>query len=441
VIGSRTRRSTGSRGRTGGGGGWSGAAGQGRLVGGGWLAAAYSDGVPRRLVPVDLGALPVPAALDRLTAALDGSGDALLPLPPDPAGRSALLPLRPGEPLGAGEDDDGDPTALVLATSGSTGAPKGALLHASALRSSAAATHRRLGGPATWLLALGPHHVAGVQVLVRSVVAGTEPDVLDLTEGFRADAFAAATDRLAERAADRRCTALVPTQLGRLLDAGGAGLRALASYDAVLVGGAATPPALLTRARDAGVRVVTTYGMSETCGGCVYDDRPLDDVRVRVVDGVVRLGGPVVARGYRGRPSSGAFLAEDGSRWFVTSDAGDWDGDRLRVLGRADDVLVTGGLKLAPQAVEAVLAEDPDVRECLVVGVPDAEWGQRVVAVVVPRDGASPPALDRLRRLVVAALGAHAAPRALVEVPELPLRGPGKPDRRAAREIAVRAAP
>jgi O-succinylbenzoic acid--CoA ligase len=172
----------------------------------------------------------------------------------------------------------------------------------------------------------------------------------------------------------------------------------------------------------------------------VYDGRPLDGVRVRVVDGVVLLGGPVVARGYRGRPHSAAFVGDDGTRWFRTSDLGDWDGERLRVHGRSDDVLVTGGLKVAPQAVEAVLVEDPDVRECLVVGVPDVEWGERVVAVVVLRDGAAPVPLDRLRRRVGAALGPHAAPRAVIEVARLPLRGPGKPDRRAAREIAVRSA-
>jgi O-succinylbenzoic acid--CoA ligase len=227
--------------------------------------------------------------------------------------------------------------------------------------------------------------------------------------------------------------------LVRLLDAGGAALDALRSYDAVLVGGAATPPSLLQQARAAGARIVTTYGMSETCGGCVYDDRPLDGVRVRVVDGVVDLGGPVVARGYRGRPAGGAFGSDAGTRWFRTNDLGAWDGDRLRVLGRADDVLVTGGLKVAPQAVEAVLTEAPEVRECLVVGVPDVEWGQRLVAVVVPSTAGTPVALPALRRRVDAALGAHAAPRAVVEVADLPRRGPGKPDRRAARDLAVRA--
>ena len=402
-------------------------------------ATSYSGGVPpRRLVPVDLAALPVGAALERLSAALDGSGDALLPVPSDQASLRALQPLRPGDALADAEDDPADPTSLVLATSGSTGVPKGALLPASALRHSARATHRRLGGPATWLLALAPHHVAGVQVLVRSVLAGTRPERLDLRAGFSPDGFAAATDRLADRAPGRRYTALVPTQLVRLLDAGGAGLRALRSYDDVLVGGAATPPALLERARAAGAKVVTTYGMSETCGGCVYDDVPLDDVRVQVLDGLVSLGGPVVARGYRGRPTSEEFGSADGTRWFRTSDLGRWDGVRLRVLGRADDVLVTGGLKVAPQEVEAVLTGVPGVRECLVVGVPDVEWGQRVVAVVVPRD-AVPVQLDVVRRSVTAALGPHAAPGAVVEVAALPLRGPGKPDRRAARDLAVAA--
>jgi O-succinylbenzoic acid--CoA ligase len=391
------------------------------------------------LEPVDLAALPVGTALDRLTAALDGTGDALLPVSDDPVTRSAHVTMAPGEPLGQAEDDPADPTALVLATSGSTGAPKGALLPASALRHSATATAERLGGPGTWLLALAPHHIAGVQVLVRSLLAGTRPEVLDLAQSFTAEVFVDATARLSARAAGRRYTALVPTQLVRLLDAGGPAVDALASFDAVLVGGAATAPSLLERARTSGARVVTTYGMSETCGGCVYDDRPLAGVRVRVVDGAVELGGPVVARGYRGQPGAEAFTSDGGTRCFRTNDLGAWDGSRLRVLGRADDVLVTGGLKVAPQAVEALLAEAPEVRECLVVGVPDAEWGQRLVAVVVPAAAGTPVALPQLRRRVDAVLGSHAAPRAVVEVSDLPRRGPGKPDRRAAYEIAVRA--
>ena len=389
--------------------------------------------MPRLLRPVALGELAVGQALDLVRAALDGSGDALLPLPPDAPGRAALAVLRPGTALAPSEDDEADPTALVLATSGSTGPPKGALLPASALLASARATLDRLGGPGTWLLALAPHHVAGVQVLVRSIVADTEPGVLDLSNGFSANAFVDATDRL--RPPGRRYTALVPTQLMRLLDAGPDAVAALASYDGVLVGAAATPAPLLARAHEAGVRVVTTYGMSETCGGCVYDGLALDGMRVDLDDtGRVLLGGTVVARGYRSRPHPPEFTERDGCRWFRTDDLGLIESDgRLRVTGRADDVIVTGGLKVSPYAVEAVIAALPGVREVVVVGVPDDEWGQVVVAVMVADETI---VLQRVREVVHQALGSAAAPRKLVLVDQLPLRGPGKPDRRGAADLA-----
>jgi len=389
--------------------------------------------VPRLLRPVDLGELAVGQVLELVSAALDASGDALLPLPPDAPGRAALGVLRPGTALAPSEDDEADPTALVLATSGSTGPPKGALLPASAVLASARATLDRLGGPGTWLLALAPHHVAGVQVLVRSIVAGTVPGVLDLSNGFSANGFVSATTVL--QAADRRYTALVPTQLVRLLDAGPDAVAALTSYDGVLVGAAVTPAPLLARAHEAGVRVVTTYGMSETCGGCVYDGLALDGVRVDLDDaGRVLLGGAVVARGYRSRPHSPEFTERDGCRWFRTDDLGELVDGRLRVTGRADDVIVTGGLKVSPYAVEAVIAALPGVREVVVVGVPDAEWGQLVVAVVVAADVTI--VLQQVRDAVSQSLGSAAAPRKLVLVDELPLRGPGKPDRRRAADLA-----
>ena len=389
--------------------------------------------MPRLLRPVALGELAVGQALDLVRAALDGSGDALLPLPPDAPGRTALAVLRPGTALSPGEDDEADPTALVLATSGSTGPPKGALLPASALLASARATLDRLGGPGTWLLALAPHHVAGVQVLVRSIVAGIEPGVLDLSNGFSPNGFVAASTAL--QAADRRYTALVPTQLVRLLDAGPDAVAALASYDGVLVGAAATPAPLLARAHAAGVCVVTTYGMSETCGGCVYDGLALDGVRVDLDDtGRVLLGGAVVARGYRSRPHSPELTERDGCRWFRTDDLGFTDSDgRLQVTGRADDVIVTGGLKVSPYAVEAVIAALPGVREVVVVGVPDDEWGQLVVAVMVADKTV---VLQQVRDAVSQSLGSAAAPRKLVLVDQLPLRGPGKPDRRRAADLA-----
>lgn len=377
-------------------------------------------------------AATVPALTEALAAALDGSGPAVLPQEGPASGAPA--------PGGAGTPVP-EAVALLVRTSGSTGTPREVMLTAAALRASADATHRRLAGPGRWLLPLPPAHVAGLQVLVRSLVAGTTPAVL--AGPFRADAFAAATGRLAEQPGPRY-TSLVPTQLHRLLESP-AGTRALAAYDAVLLGGAAAPPDLVARARAAGAVVVTTYGMSETCGGCVYDGVPLDGVRVRLDAGDrIRIAGPVLAAGYRERPDLDAELFEehDGARWLRTSDLGRWagtpDAPRLEVLGRADDVLVTGGEKVAPAAVERVLAGRPGVGEVLVVGVPDAEWGQALVAVVVPPAGAPAPALDDLRHAAAGALGRAAAPRHLVTVGALPLRGPGKPDRRAAAELAAR---
>lgn len=373
----------------------------------------------------------VPALTAALAAALDGTGPAVLPVEASDAGGPA-----PADDLAGEVPDD---VALLVRTSGSTGAPREVLLTAAALRASGAATEARLAGPGRWLLPLPPAHVAGLQVLVRSILAGTEPAVL--SGPFRADAFAAAVGRMPDGDGPRY-TSLVPTQVHRLLDSA-EGRDALASFDAVLLGGAATPPGLLDAARAAGARVVTTYGMSETCGGCVYDGVPLDGVTVDLdpEDGRVRIAGPVLAAGYRGRPDLDADLFEvrDGTRWLRTSDLGRWGDDgRLEVLGRADDVLVTGGVKVPPAAVERVLAGLPGVGEVLVVGVPDPEWGQAVVAVVVPAAGAPAPVLADLRDAATAALGGPAAPRHLVTLAALPLRGPGKPDRRGAADLAAR---
>jgi O-succinylbenzoic acid--CoA ligase len=357
--------------------------------------------------------------LTALRAALDGSGPAVLPA------------LEESGRVGAVPDD----VAVVVRTSGSTGDPRDVMLTAEALRASATATDARLGGPAQWLLTLPAHHVAGVQVLLRSAHAGTEP-VVATPGGFTPAGFAADADRLT---ADRRYVSLVPTQLHRLLD-DDAGLAALLRFDAVLVGGAATPPALLARARGAGARVVTTYGMSETCGGCVYDGVPLDGVDVRLDEDGILVGGAVLARGYRDRPDldAEAFVTRDGRRWLRTRDLGRLDGGVLTVLGRADDVLVTGGVKVAPAAVEREIVRLDGVGEVCVVGLPDVEWGQAVVAVVVPRTGHPAPTAAVVRAHVAATLGTPAAPRHVVLVDRLPLRGPGKVDRRGVAEIAAR---
>ncbi|KRE58641.1 o-succinylbenzoate--CoA ligase [Phycicoccus sp. Soil748] len=358
-------------------------------------------------------------ALPALRQALDG-GRAVIPY--------GVGGVPTAVPEGATPDTG---TALVVGTSGSTGTPKLAMLPGSSLVASATATHERLGGPGTWLLSMPPHHIAGVQVLVRSVVAGTTPGFVELDGGFTGRAFVRASEALV---GERRYTALVPTQLVRLLDDAEA-TAALASFDAVLVGGAASAPSLLARAADLGVRVVTTYGMSETSGGCVYDGVPLSVSRVRVDDlGRLVLGGATLATGYLGRPdlTAEAFgTDEEGGRWFTTNDAGHLDATtgRWHVDGRLDDVITTGGLKVAPRLVEDALTALSGVAEAVVVGVPDEEWGQVVAAAVVARAGTPAPTLEAVRSSLRGRLPDHALPRRLVVVDELPQRGPGKPDR------------
>ena len=357
--------------------------------------------------------------------ALDGTGPAVAPHPshsPPPPIPDEMSNLPPG-------------LALTIGTSGSTGRPKLAMLTSAALRTSADATHERLGGQGQWLLTMPAHHIAGIQVLVRSLVAGTTPIPMGLAGGFTTTAFALATGEIASGAT--AYTALVPTQLVRLL-ADPTGCRALTRYAAVLLGGAAAPPSLLARARDVGVRVVTTYGMSETAGGCVYDGRALDVSLVRLEeDGRIQLGGATLASGYLGEAAltAAAFVADDaGRRWFRTDDVGHID-DRgaLVVDGRIDDLINTGGLKVAPRLVEEALAQLDAVAEAIVVGSPDPEWGQVVSAAVVPTEGSTPPTLADVRRRLRGILPDHALPQRLAALAVLPLCGPGKPDRAAIR--------
>ncbi|MDR0344785.1 MAG: AMP-binding protein [Nocardiopsaceae bacterium] len=379
--------------------------------------------------------------LAALAAGLDGTGPAILPLDPGlPRARLAALldafapdavvtpdGTRSRRPAGPGPGSQGgvpDATAVVIATSGSTGEPKGVRLTAGALLHSARASLARIGARTggRWLCPLPVSHIAGLGVLVRSLAAGTDPVITGRLDPGRADPAALGCGYVS----------LVPTQLRRLLAAGAD----LASFDAILLGGAAIPPGLLARARAAGARVITTYGMSETCGGCVYDGTPLTGVTARPgPDGLIRISGPVLFAGYHRQPElTGRVLAGDG---FRTADLGRVEADgRLTVLGRADDMINTGGEKVAPAQVAAVLETCPGVAEAAVIGQPDPEWGQRVTAVVVPADSAAPPELAVLRARVSEEIAGYAAPRSLVLTPALPLLPSGKPDPAALQALA-----
>ncbi|MBS4942382.1 MAG: AMP-binding protein [Actinomyces graevenitzii] len=441
---------------------------------------------------------------------------------------------------------------MVLRTSGSTtGAGKLVGVSMDALVASARATHKRLGGPGIWVLALPAYHAAGVQVLVRAAVAGTHvfnaykeggfdpqhlAQVIDAACAAAGDAVPSCGDDAASScgadaassraggageaalAADdsgRACpvyTSLVPTQLRRGLD--DEQLRgALARLDAVLIGGAAADAQLLEQAKAAGIRVVTTYGMSETCGGCVYDGQPLPGVSMDVdqATGAIWLSGPMLATGYLGdeertrrcfvsRPQagvgasgvggtasaaesseagaggasteagatspgsetgpgagsdagaearagtgSGVGAGEPARRWFITSDRGQIVDGRLQVLGRLDDVIISGGIKVEPGPIEALLALNPLVSECAVVGLPDLQWGQVVTAVVVP---ASMPGLGRvdegaivsqIRVYLEQKLSGAQCPKQVLLADALPYKGIGKVDRRALAQSLARA--
>jgi O-succinylbenzoic acid--CoA ligase len=391
---------------------------------------------------------PGPRLLELLAAALDGSGPAIAPidakLPPArlEALVEALAPDSVEGPDGvstlrsAQENGVAEGTAVVVGTSGSTGVPKGVELGADALLHSARASLARIGARPgeRWLCCLPATHIAGIQVLVRSLVGGTDPVLAD-----RADAQTVAASGCAH-------VSLVPTQLSRLLGRSGRYddipinrdfPAPLAGFRSVLLGGAAAPGGLLDAARAARVPVVTTYGMTETCGGCVYDGIALDEVRVRIGEDDERIwiGGPVLFTGYRG---GGPDMPGDG--WFRTGDLGRIDAaGRLVVRGRADDVINTGGALVVPGEVVAVLQTCPGVRDVAVLGRPDPEWGERVVAVVVPSDRADPPTLELLRLHVQERLPRYAAPSRVVMVDAVPMLPNGKHDlARLRRELLRR---
>jgi O-succinylbenzoic acid--CoA ligase len=400
------------------------------------------------------GPADAPRLIEPLRAALDGTGPAILPVDAGlPAAQVAALIEAFGadEVMSAGGEltvrsasasvlGVAEDTAVIITTSGSTGVPKGVELSAGALRASARASLARVGARPgqRWLACLPVTHVAGMQVLVRSLESGTEPAVAAVAD---AQSLASALSRDAAVAH----VSIVPTQFARLMGTA-AGREALAAFASVLVGGAAAAAETLARARAAGVRAVTTYGMSETCGGCVYDGVPLDGVSVRAdEDGRLRIRGPVLMNRYHGQPaltsevllpypglppdpglSTGPAL---GGREFLTSDLGRVDAaGHVEVRGRADDVINTGGHKVVPGEVASALSSCPGVREVVVVGRPDPEWGERVTAVIVPADREYPPTLELLRIHVRAALPRYACPAEVVLAEAIPVLPNGKPD-------------
>jgi o-succinylbenzoate---CoA ligase len=363
--------------------------------------------------------LPRPAAAEAVARAWE-AGEAVCPLDPDapaPELKRALAAARPTRLLdrdGRSRLPGGEPvepgTAAVVATSGTGGTPKVVELGMDAVRASALASSAALGaGPGDrWLCCLPLHGVAGLAVLARAWHTGVPVEV---HQRFDPAAVAAAAGRAT-------LVSLVPTMLRRLLAAGAGPAR----FRRVLLGGGPLPADLLQAAAGR-VGLVRTYGLTETFGGVVHDGHPLEGVELRVdPDGEIEVRGPMLFRRYRGDPARTAAVLRDG--WLRTGDLGRLEPDgRLVVLGRRDDLVISGGVTVHPLEVEAVLAAHPAVAEAAVAGRPDPEWGQRVAAFVVPRDPTDPPTLAELRAFALERLAAAKAPRELVLVPALP-RGP-----------------
>jgi len=352
-------------------------------------------------------AAPV-AAVDRVLATLAPTHLV------DADGRRAL---PGGIPVPAG-------TAAVVVTSGTTGAPKGVELTTDGATATGRGWAAAMGHEPDdhWFLCLPLHHVAGLAILARSRVTGARVTVHDT---FDLDAVAGAPSAIGAT-----LVSVVPTMLGRLLDAG----VAMREYRGVITGGAPLPPALWERAAAADVRVYDAYGQSETWGGCVANGVPIPGAAVRLGPAdEIELSGPMVMRDYRRDPeASRRAFTHDG--WLRTGDVGRFALDgRLEVIDRLRDLVITGGVNVSPVEVEQVLAGHPGVADVAVVGAPDAEWGERVVAHVVPRDPAAPPSLDDLRAYARDHLAAPKLPREVVVVTEVPRTTGGKILRRELR--------
>lgn len=422
-------------------------------------------------------------ALEALDAVRHGQSPPLEFLPAQD-GESPRWIERP-EALAEDPPPAGERAAVVVRTSGSSGTPKQTLLPWDALTTSAEMTAQALGGHGQWLLTLHPSYVAGLSVLTRSLIAGTEPVAL-LENSTDPQLFTDAAERLTD---ERRYAALVPTQLQRLLDAvedhdaaeqlrtahpttepnrapqtgGDRLLAALRRFDAILLGGGPTSPALFNSARALDLQVIRTYGMAETCGGCIYDGYPLPGVSVSIgTHGRVVLSGPMVGLGYL---EDSELTAEKfdidpatGQRRYRTDDLGELSTvtadevdscalvtgtgyaaqivPTLTVTGRADDVIITGGVKVSAQQVRQVLEDQPSIREAFVTGVPDADWGQRVTAaIVLAVTSREADTFEQIDQAVRDELGAAAVPKHYELLGSLPMLPNGKPDMQTLLEL------
>lgn len=348
--------------------------------------------------------LPPQEAATAVRAAWD-RGDAVLVLDhraPEAEVDAVVGRLRPDEGVAP-------EVAAVVVTSGTAGAPKGVELTWAGLVASGSAVHRALdAGPGDrWLACLPLQYVAGLAMLGRAWAAGVPVTVLG---GF---------DLATVAAADATLVSLVPTMLRRLREAGAD----LGRFRRILLGGGPV--------QESGPNIVATYGLTETWGGVVHDGHPLDGVELALGDqDEILVRAPMVMRGYRFDPQrTAAALTVDG--WLRTGDAGAIDADgRLRVVDRLRDLVITGGVNVSPTEVEAVLARHPGVADVAVAGAPDPEWGERVVAHVVPLDPAAPPGLPELRAFAADRLSPAKLPREVVLTSIIPRTAGGKPLRR-----------
>lgn len=342
---------------------------------------------------------PIPEVMVNLAAALVGTGPALC-----------------FEEMHRGHVPH--PVALVVATSGSSGGSKEVGITAKALLSSAKASNEFLKAKfgQVWSLLLPLTHVAGINVLVRSLELGTTPlDLRNAQEYPKAD-----------------FTAIVPTQLFRALNGDAQLLAHLNGCKAVLVGGAALPEAIAQSAKEAGINIVTTYGMTETCGGCVYDGTPIAGVEVKTDDGVIKIKAPMIAYSYLNDEGAWKNSFEDG--WFVTSDIGEFIEGKLTVIGRTDDIIISGGEKVSLSAVESALSGKFPENEFAAFSVPDAEWGHALHIAIAGKHAIS---TREISSHLEENLGVVAKPKGFLILSELPMIGVGKVDHKALAQAAI----